>query len=279
MTVMGVLPVRSAPVTFEEISLRVRTGDSAQSILQDVGKRKLLRALTPQQEAALTSAGAPASLLKGLRAPEQLSSAQEAAAFDSHQRDRKVADSASTGGIPVAKPAPAPVQPVKDFFGPSLEGAKGADWLVMGKDDAFDLDHLDQATAKARAERKPMGFILVWNQYFGVRTNTRGRTGSAALAHFYRAFKDPLVLVFVHHETDLPRVPEGVTRGYSSPDEGGYAPNMAVVDASGRELIVEVPMGGPQATGEVRDGIFARAAERINQWMAVHPDALVPGLK
>jgi hypothetical protein len=274
------LPARSAPMTFEEISLRVRTGDSTQGILQDVGKRKLVRALTPQQEASLSSAGAPVSFLKALRRPELVTTAEEVAAFESRQRDLKAAEAASREAPRVLKPVPPiPAVPAKDFFGDSLEAAKSPDWLVIGKNDAFDLDHLDQAMAKARTERKPMGFILVWNQYFGVRTNTRGRSGPSAMAHFCQAFKVPLVLVFVHHETDLPRIPEGVARGFNGPEEGGLAPNMAVVDATGRELIVEVPMGGPQSSGEVRDAIFTRSAERINQWLAAHPDALAAGVK
>ena len=44
-------------MTFAEISLRVRMGDSPQTILKETEQRKLIEPLTGEQEAALQKAG------------------------------------------------------------------------------------------------------------------------------------------------------------------------------------------------------------------------------
>lgn len=81
-----------------------------------------------------------------------------------------------------------------------------------------------------------------------------------------------MVLVFVRHETELGKVPAAVNKGFRGPDEGGFAPNMAVTDATATEFIVEIPTRGKDGPG--RDPQFAAGAEKINAWMDTHPDAL-----
>jgi len=115
---------------------------------------------------------------------------------------------------------------------------------------------------------------MVWGSQFGEDIDTRSRGSASALAHFYRAFNNNLVLVFVRHETELDSVPAAVKQGFSSPDEGGWSPNMAVVDATASEFIVEIPMGGKDAKGEMRDQVFAAGAAKIDQWLATHPFAV-----
>ena len=116
---------------------------------------------------------------------------------------------------------------------------------------------------------------MVWGQYFGNdNVDWRRRGGPSGTAHFYRAFKDALVLVYVRHETELGAVPDAVKQGFNGPDEGGFAPNMAVVDASAQEFIVEIPYGGNGSTGAVRDEVFTKGAQKIEQWLAYHPDAM-----
>jgi hypothetical protein len=81
------------------------------------------------------------------------------------------------------------------------------------------------------------------------------------------------VLVFVRHESELRDVPDPVQKGFSGPNEGGFAPNMAVLDADATQLIVEIPMGGAKGDGATRDQVFAAGAAKIDQWMAAHPTA------
>jgi hypothetical protein len=67
-----------------------------------------------------------------------------------------------------------------------------------------------------------------------------------------------------------------VKKGFFGPDEGGYAPNMAVTDASATEFITEIPTRDLE--GPDRDPIFAAGAKQIDNWLATHPGALpAPG--
>ena len=151
--------------------------------------------------------------------------------------------------------------------------ARSAAPITLLPDSAFGLSQLDDAKAKARAEKKPLGFVMVWAQFFGKRADPREIGSAPALAHFYRAFNNSLVLVFVRHENELRDVPDAVQQGFTGPDEGGFAPNMAVVDATATQFIVEVPMGGAKGDGARRDQVFAGAAAKIDQWLALHPTA------
>jgi len=150
----------------------------------------------------------------------------------------------------------------------------------MRLSDAFSLSQLEAAKAKARAEHKPLGFLMVWGQFFGEEADTRSRGGAPGLAHFYRAFNSNLVLVFVRHETELGSVPDAVKQGFNGPDEGGFAPNMAVVDATATEFIVEIPYGGNESNGAKRDQVFGAGAAKIDRWLATHPYAMpIPSAK
>ena len=176
---------------------------------------------------------------------------------------------------PIVMPRPRiPVRPVQviDRFSSPLFAAEHGGSMTLHLTDAFSLAQLDQAKAKAQAEHKPLGFLMVWGQFFDHEADTRSKAGESALVHLYEGFNQHLVLVFVRHETELGLVPESVKKGFNGPDEGGYAPNMAVVDATATEFIVEVPCRGLDGAG--REPFFAEGGRRIDQWLATHPDAL-----
>ncbi len=80
------------------------------------------------------------------------------------------------------------------------------------------------------------------------------------------------MLVFVRHENELGMVPPAVRRGFFGKDEGGFAPNMAVTDASATEFIVEIPYRDLDADG--RDQLFAAGGRKIDLWLATHPQAI-----
>jgi hypothetical protein len=102
-----------------------------------------------------------------------------------------------------------------------------------------------------------------------------GWGGNDALAGFYTAFNDALVLVFVRHEDELNKVPDAVKRGFFGPDEGGFAPNMAVVTADCSQYVCEVPLGGLKSTGQVREPIFRAKIAEIEKFLQ-HPEASAP---
>ena len=49
----GAITTTAAPINFSEVSLWVRARETDQSIVREVSQRKLVRALTSQQEATL----------------------------------------------------------------------------------------------------------------------------------------------------------------------------------------------------------------------------------
>jgi hypothetical protein len=73
------------PIDYNEVSLLVRAGEGEPSIVQEVSRRKLLRALTPQQEATLRTQGARDSLIAALRRPDVVLPAAEATAFETRR--------------------------------------------------------------------------------------------------------------------------------------------------------------------------------------------------
>lgn len=280
---LGLIADAAEPISFQEISLLLRTGENPQSILNDVASRKLLQPLTAEQEATLRAAGATPALLTALHTPELLASPDAVALYRArHQATPPPVPTAATPSAP--SQATQPTQPTAtpipqivnnpDRFTKGLEDAKIAPPAPMRMTYAFGLDRLDAAKAKAQREHKPLGFIMVWDQYFEKRATTRVHGGPNALLHFYEAFKDSLVLVFVHHENELDKVPRAVAYGFQSPDEGGYAPNMAVVDATASEFIVEIPCAGPRGGGAERDAVFKMAAAKIQAWTNAHPSAM-----
>jgi len=167
--------------------------------------------------------------------------------------------------------AQAPPPQVVDLFTEPLDAAISGPRMTLQATDAFSLSQLDQAKQKAVEERKPLGFVMVWGVFFGHEADTRGSDSVSALIHFYQVFNQNLVLVFVRHETELNTVPAAAQKGFFGPDEGGYAPNMAVTDATATEFIVEIPYSHMDGGG--RDQVFAADAKKIDQWLATHPDA------
>lgn len=127
--------------------------------------------------------------------------------------------------------------------------------VPLAKNLAFSLDQLDAAKKKAKDEKKLIGFIMVWDSFF-IPSHPMGPGSNGALAHFYDVFHDNLVLVFVRHEDELGKVPDAVKHGFSGPEEGGYAPNMAVVTADCSQFVCEIPEGGKESNGQIREGIF-----------------------
>jgi hypothetical protein len=182
-------------------------------------------------------------------------------------------------GLPSVRPpasglAPISVRPapvIDRFSGPLFSAMHGGS-MALHWSSAFSLSELEQAKAKAQAERKPLGFIMVWGQFFDHEADMRSKGSDSALMQFYAVFHQNLVLVFVRHETELSLVPRAVMKGFRGPDEGGFAPNMAVVDATATEFIVEIPCRGLDCSG--RDELFAAGGRQIDQWLATHPDAV-----
>jgi hypothetical protein len=168
--------------------------------------------------------------------------------------------------------AQTPPPAVIDRFSDLLQAAISGPRMTLQAGDAFSLAQLDQAEQKAREERKPLGFLMVWGVLFDHEADTRGSDSVSALVHFYQVFNQNLVLVFVRHETELNKVPDAVKKGFFGPNEGGYAPNMAVTDATASEFIVEIPYAHEDGAG--RDQTFAAGAQTIDQWLATHPDAV-----
>jgi len=137
--------------------------------------------------------------------------------------------------------------------------------MVMGLNRAFRLADLDAARKKAKAEKKPIGFIMVWDSFFG-QVQPMGQGGGNALAGFYTVFNKALVLVFVRHENELDKVPDAVKKGFSGPDEGGWAPNMAVVNEDCTEFICEIPLGGEKSNGMTREQVFKPKIAEIKKY-------------
>ena len=80
--VAGALTSFARPIDFSEISLLVRSHESESSIKDEVGRRKLLHPLTPQQENALRAQGATDSLIQALRNAHLVASKEEASAAE-----------------------------------------------------------------------------------------------------------------------------------------------------------------------------------------------------
>jgi hypothetical protein len=73
---------RARPIDFGEVSLLVRAHEPESSIMTDVNQRKLLHALTPDQENTLKKQGASNSLIQSLRNSNLVVSKEEAAAVE-----------------------------------------------------------------------------------------------------------------------------------------------------------------------------------------------------
>ena len=139
--------------------------------------------------------------------------------------------------------------------------------VYLNKNLAFSLDNLEAAKKKAAAEKKLLGFILEWDSFFKPAYPV-GDYSENAMAHFYDVFHNNMVLVFVRHESELGKVPPAVSQGFNGPDEGGYAPSMAVVTADCSHFICEVPYGKKDFAG--REQIIRERIAVINKYLAEH---------
>ena len=155
-----------------------------------------------------------------------------------------------------------------DPYEMAIAAARQNQIVYLKKNLAFPLDNLDAAKKKAEAEHKLMGFIMVWDSMFVPGNPMGGRGGNSGLAHFYDVFHDNLVLVFVRHENELDKVPDAVKKGFFGPEEGGFAPNMAVVTADCAQFVCEIPFGGDQSNGQIREQIFREKIAVIKKFAA-----------
>jgi len=131
---------------------------------------------------------------------------------------------------------------------------------------AFRLATLEAAKKKAKAEHKMIGFIMVWDNMFRP-SEPMDDGGNNDLAGFYAVFNQSLVLVFVRHEDELGKVPDAVKQGFNGPDEGGWAPNMAVVTEDCSQFICEIPLGGDKSNGYVREQVFRKKIAEIKKFV------------
>jgi hypothetical protein len=155
-----------------------------------------------------------------------------------------------------------------DPFAIGLAQARLNQPMILTTNMAFSLGTLEAAKARAKAEKKLLGFIMVWDNMFGDCPQPMGTGGNDDLAHFYLAFHDNLVLVFVHHETELNNVPDAVKTGFFGPDEGGWAPNMAVVTADCSQFVCGIPLGGGKdSTGVARETVFRQKIQVVKQFL------------
>jgi hypothetical protein len=156
-----------------------------------------------------------------------------------------------------------------DPFALGLAYARQNIEVNLTKNLAFSLDNLEAAKKKAKAEKKMIGFIMEWNSML-VPAQPLLRGSDSGLAHFYDVFNDALVLVFVRHETELNNVPDAVKTGFFGPEEGGFAPNMAVVTADCSEFVCEIPYGGDHSNGAIREKIFRDKIAVIKNFAKEH---------
>lgn len=175
-----------------------------------------------------------------------------------------VTETSAPASTPAAKPGAEPVKaapPVVkyryDSYEPILRDAESDSiHLTLKPTDAFSLSQLEDAKKKAVEEHKPLGFMMMWDQFYGKKTDLVSKGGASAASHFYYVFRDQLVLVFVRHEDELDKIPDAVKQGFFGPDEGGFAPNMCVTDATAQVYVCEVPLGGGDSNGAIRTKVF-----------------------
>ena len=161
-----------------------------------------------------------------------------------------------------------------DPFEEGLYNARANNRISLTLNSAYRLSSLEAAKKKAQAEKKLLGFIMVWDMMFQP-ARPMGDGGPNDLAGFYTVFGNAMVLVFVRHEDELGKVPPAVSQGFSGPEEGGFAPNMAVVTADCSQFVCEIPLGGLHSTGAVREPIFRAKIAEIKKFLE-SPKALAP---
>jgi hypothetical protein len=153
-----------------------------------------------------------------------------------------------------------------DPYEMALAYARRNERLYLNKNLFFSFDNLEAAKKKAKDENKLIGFIMTWDNFF-IPSRPMAPGSNSALAHFYDVFHDNMVLVFVRHEDELDKVPKAVNKGFGGPEEGGYAPNMAVVTADCSQFVCEIPYGGDGSTGQIREPIFRQKIDVIKKFL------------
>lgn len=138
----------------------------------------------------------------------------------------------------------------------------------LKKSDGFSLNSVEQIIEKAKAENKLVGFMMMWDQFYNKPASPMGKGSESGALHFFNSFKDSMLIVFVAHENELDKVPDSVKKGFFGPDEGGFAPNMCVVSSDLKDFIVEIPLGGANSDGKVRQGVFDAKMAAIKQYLA-----------
>jgi hypothetical protein len=153
-----------------------------------------------------------------------------------------------------------------DAYEVGLTTARQNQPVNLNRNLAFSLDNLEAAKKKAKDEHKLLGFIMEWDSTFKP-AYPMGLGSASGLADFYDVFHDNLVLVFVRHESELGKVPDAVKTGFFGPEEGGFSPNMAVVTADCSRFVCEVPFGGKDSDGQIREQIFRQKIAVIKKFL------------
>jgi hypothetical protein len=143
--------------------------------------------------------------------------------------------------------------------------------ITLTKKMAYSLDQLDVAKKQAKAEKKMIGFIMEWDSFF-VPAQPLQQGSESGMVHFYEVFHNGMVLVFVRHESELGNVPDAVKQGFNGPEEGGFAPNMAVVTADCSKFVCEIPYGGDHSNGGIREKIFRDKIAVIKKFAKDNPE-------
>ena len=125
------LSLRAEPVTFDELSFLIRMRESDSTITLQLARRRLVRALVPQQEATLRAQGASDALLLKLRDPKLLLSAAEAAAFDARrEQQKKTPQQAAVTPSPPAAPTTTTPPPKPTTNDNDARLASGVDLII-----------------------------------------------------------------------------------------------------------------------------------------------------
>lgn len=149
--------------------------------------------------------------------------------------------------------------------------------IALTENSGFQLARLEEAKAKAVAEGKPLGFVVTWRSYWGPDMDPKAVGGSpGAMAHYHLVYDPLLVMVYVRHEDEYPRMPPGAAAGITGPKAGGWAPKMAITTPDAKTLIEMVPWGatkdGKPGGLKERAAGFRAAWPPVETWYQANPD-------
>jgi hypothetical protein len=65
----------------------------------------------------------------------------------------------------------------------------------------------------------------------------------------------------------MPQSARWMKQGFNGPEEGGFAPNMAVVTADCSQFVCEIPYGGELSNGAIREQIFRQKIAVIKKFL------------